>query len=361
MNELSLQQQAFQNVDPAAVAAGEAAKARIQSAYIMAYKNPRDEDQARDRILKACRRPAFAERVEFSKPIGKTHIKGPSIRFAELALREWRNVLTDIQVIYEDDFIRRTRIMAIDLETNVSFSKEINITKTVERKNNKDREVLAERINTNGEVVYVVKATEDEIHNKEAALISKAIRNEGLRIIPVDIVDEAIEVAKETLRTKDKADPDAAKKKILDAFSEIGVKPNDLRIYLGHPTDQVSPQELADLRAIYRAIKDGEARWVDYITPAEKEKTEEKIASLKNRLKKEAKLVSSDPHEPEEPPDASPFLAEMAKYLEVLPAPAYNRVLMVAGFKSAEEVDEDHQATILERMESEVQARDGGK
>jgi hypothetical protein len=275
----------LQYVDPAAVAAAEAAKARIQSAYQMAIYRPRNSDESRDRILHACKRPMFAEKVEFSKPVGGKQIKGPSIRFAELALREWGNILSDVQILYEDDLVRRSRVMVVDLETNASFSKEIQINKTVERKNKADREVVGERTNTQGQVVYIVKATEDELQNKENAAISKAVRNEGLRVIPTDIVDEALATAKATLADRDKADPDQAKKKILDSFSEIGVKPKDLQKYLGHPTDSLSPKELTDLRGIYRAIKDGETSWADYTAegpketdPGEAEEAKKKIA-----------------------------------------------------------------------------------
>ena len=54
--------------DPAAVAAAEAAKARIQAAYIMAIQRPRSYDQSRIKILEACSRPAFAEKVEYRFP-----------------------------------------------------------------------------------------------------------------------------------------------------------------------------------------------------------------------------------------------------------------------------------------------------
>ncbi|MHB8123129.1 MAG: hypothetical protein ACYDG4_13345 [Desulfuromonadaceae bacterium] len=269
--------------DPAAFAAAEAAKARIQSAYVVALNRPRNVDQSRDRILHACKRPAFAERVEFSKPVGGRQIKGPSIRFAELALREWQNIMTDVMVIYEDLLIRRSKIMVIDLETNASFSKEIQIAKTVERKAPKDREVISERTNTAGEKVYIVKATDDELSNKESAAISKALRNEGLRIIPADIIDEAMDVARATLADRDKKDPDAVKKALFDSFSEIGVKPKDLQKYLKHSTDALTPAELQELRGIYRAIKDGEARWADYVTEEEKEITN--ADKLTDRLK----------------------------------------------------------------------------
>lgn len=269
MNELVRQNQ-YQ--DPAIVAAAESAKARIQAAYMVAINKNRDVDESRDRILHACKRPAFAERVEFSKPVGGRHIKGPSIRFAELALREWGNIMSDVQVLYEDENIRRSKVMVVDLETNASFSKEIQISKIVERRSSKDREIVGERTNTSGERVFIVKATEDEIQNKEAAQISKALRNEGLRVIPSDIVDEALDTARATLRDRDKKDPDASKKAILDSFSEIGVKPKDLAAYLKHSTDTIQPAEMQELRGIYRAIRDGEARWTDYInTPTDKE------------------------------------------------------------------------------------------
>lgn len=74
--------------DPAIAAAAESARARIESAYMVAIRRPRSYDDARSRILEACRRPLFAERVEYAKPVGGRTIKGPSVRFAELALRE---------------------------------------------------------------------------------------------------------------------------------------------------------------------------------------------------------------------------------------------------------------------------------
>lgn len=287
MNELAVRKEnggALQASDPAAVAAATAAKARIESAYVIAMNRPRDVDQARDRILHACRRPVFAERVEFSKPVGGRRITGPSIRFAELALREWGNILSDVQVVYEDENIRRTRVLVVDLETNASFSKEIQIPKVVERKSPKDRDVVTERTNTLGEKVFVVRATDEELHNKEAAAVSKAIRNEGLRVIPSDIIDEALDVARATLRDRDKKDPDAAKKAVLDAFSEIGIRPRDVQLYLKHATDQMTPAEMQDLRGIYRAIRDGEAKWSDFYQPASEIKAS--LDQLKDKVKK---------------------------------------------------------------------------
>ncbi len=308
MDELvpSRQERGLVYVDPAAVAAAETAKARIQSAYIMAYRKPRSEDQSRARILEACKRPGFAEKVEYSKPVAGRAIRGPSIRFAELALREWGNVLTETQVIYEDVNVRRVRVTTIDLETNATFSKEIQIAKTVERKQmTSDRELVGERRNTYGEQVFIVKSTDEELQNKEAAAISKAIRNEGLRLIPTDIIDEGMEVARQTLKDRDAKDPKAAKKKVLDSFSEIGVKPRDLEKLLRHSLDTVSPAELEDLRKIYQAIKDGEASWADYI--AEPQEGKEGPSSLKAQQEKvKEKLEAKKRGRPAKSPPAPP-------------------------------------------------------
>ncbi|WP_419663194.1 hypothetical protein [Desulfosarcina variabilis] len=261
----------MQLVDPAAVAAAEAAKAQIQAAYIVAMQKPRNQMQARSNILMACKRTEFAEKAEYSKPVGKHKITGPSVRFAELAIREWENVRVETVVLYEDDDVKRLRVSAIDLETNAQFSRDIQIKKTIERRSKKGREedVISERKNTYGDVVYILRATDDEMLTKESAWVSKIIRNEGLRLIPTDIIEEGLKQARETLRSKAAMDPDGEKKKIVDAFAGIGIKPTQIEKYLGHDIGTIVPAEIAELRSMYRTIRDGEASWNDYMKTAD--------------------------------------------------------------------------------------------
>ena len=260
--------------DPAAIAAAESAKARIQSAYIVALQKPRNYDNARLKILAACKRPDFAEKCSYTKPVGNGTITGPSIRFAELALREWGNITYSNQVVFDDENVRRISVTVTDLESNATFSKEIQITKTVERRSNKGREVLSERLNSYGDTVYLVRATEDEVATREAALISKALRNEGLRLIPQEIIEEGMAVARQTVQSRDRKDPDAARKQLTDAFFAYGVKPMELETYLGHSLDQCQPDELQELRSIYAAIRDGEAKWAGFMETKEAERAE---------------------------------------------------------------------------------------
>lgn len=292
--------------DPAAVAAAEQVKARIQAQFIMAATRPRNYNNSRVKILDACRRPAFAAKVEYSKPVGNSSISGPSIRFAELALREWGNIDYQNTVVYDDDHCRRINIVITDLETNTTFSSSVVVIKEIERKSSKGREVISERKNSYGETVYLVKATDDEVMTRQQALISKALRNEGLRLIPQEIIEEAIEVARDTREANIKQNPDAARNKISDAFAALGIMPSELEKYLGHPLSQCSANEIADLQAVYTAVKSGDAKWADYISDDEeaKEKALSKAEELKEKLRrrKEAAQKQAQPKASAEKP-----------------------------------------------------------
>jgi len=272
------QQKSLQASDPAAVAAAEAVKARIQSAYQMAIFRPRSEAGARQKILDACKNKTFAEAAEYSKPVGGSAIKGPSIRFAELALREWGNVIVETQMLYEDMATRRVKVSVLDLETNASFGRDITISKTVERANASGREVVGQRTNTSGKAVYIVKATDDAIANKESAQISKVVRNEGLRLIPADIVEEAMDEVHRTLKSATSKDLKTERKKVADAFLTLGVPVDEIESYLGRSIERATDDDIVNLRSVYNTIKSGESKWADYMYQAEKEQKAEQRA-----------------------------------------------------------------------------------
>src|ERR1051325_11866299 len=80
-----------------AVAARE--EAAVKARYIMALERPRDLDLVRQRLLKECERPGFAQVAIYAKPVGEKKVRGLSIRFAEAAIRNFTNVLTEVNVI----------------------------------------------------------------------------------------------------------------------------------------------------------------------------------------------------------------------------------------------------------------------
>ena len=264
-----------QQYEMQAVAAAKGAEAEIQSAYIMALKKPRNEEDARIAIMRTCGNKRFAQKAMYSKPVGGKNIVGPSIRLVEELIRQWGNIIVKQDTTYEDPVKRVVRIGVIDLESNARYSKESVVEKTVERKVAADREILGERVNTKGERVFIVKATEDELQNKEAANASKIIRNNALRLIPEHITDEAVSIVGETMRAKAAVDPDAERRRVLSQFGELGIMPSGLEQYLGHPIAQVTPDELAELTSIANSIRDGQAKWADFLAQGQQPATPE--------------------------------------------------------------------------------------
>jgi len=207
-------------------------RAQVQARYTLAISKPRDLDQVRQRILKECRRPGFAEVAMYSKPVGRSKIEGLSIRFAEMAQRNMTNIAADSMVIYEDRTQRIVRVTVTDVEANVPLSVDVTVSKTVERSSHNDREVLGTRQNSSGRTTYIVACTDDELLVKQNALLSKAKRNLILALLPGDIADEAKQVAIETQRDRDKQDPDTQRRRVFDAFAEIGITPPEIKEYL---------------------------------------------------------------------------------------------------------------------------------
>lgn len=251
------------SVETASTAIAAQAKAMVESRYIMAMRNPRNWDAVRQELLKECKRPSFAHNKSayYVKPIGEG-VEGLGIRFVEVALRCMKNVLVETTMIFEDEMKEVHRVAVTDLEANITYPLDVRVSKTVERsKPMDDGTCISVRMNSRQKPVYTVKANDDDLLNKRGALISKAIRTLGLRIIPGDLCDEAEDLIKRIRLDKAAQDPEAERKRIIDAFAEIGVTAVDLVSYLNHDIAKCSPAQIVQLRGIYGAIRDGEATW----------------------------------------------------------------------------------------------------
>lgn len=291
----------------AAIAMAAKQKAVVEARYKMALARPRDIDKVRQNMLKDAKRPNFAAVAIYHKPIGKG-VEGPSIRFVEAAIRNMTNILTETDTVSEDDERRVIRVAVSDLETNTYFSQDVTVTKTVERnKLPQGEKPIRVRTNSKGQPVYILHATDDDILNKQNALISKAVRTLGLRLIPGDLVDEALWYVRQTMATQDAQNPDAAKNRIIDAFAMLGVGVENLKEYLGHELSSITPNELQTLRALYSAIKDGETSWKAVMD----DKAEKEAEAARATGKKQAATATAQKaEEPQNQP--SPAVEEPA-------------------------------------------------
>jgi hypothetical protein len=263
--------------DTAPAAAAAAARALIEAAFVVAAKKPRDIDVFRERVKKDCQRPGFAETALYHRPVGRERDPATgewrdaiainfSIRFIESALQHWRNVDISTYITYEDRSRALMTVKVLDLETNVSYSTPAMLDKVVERKEiKKGRVALGVRENSYGDTVYLVEATKDEFRNVIGAERSKLIRDNGQRLLPRDVLEEAREVIERTVSSETAKDPDSAKKKVLDRFLSLGISAAMLKEYLGpdQPIESLTVDGLANLGALFNGLKEGSFTWPD--------------------------------------------------------------------------------------------------
>ena len=289
------------------------AQAAIQARYIMALQRPRNPDAFRVRLLHECERPGFADAALYELPRGGKKIRGLTARFAETAARLWGNLDDQARVTYEDEEMVMIAVSVTDLESNVTHSNELIIPKTTERREAGDRTVLGQRLNSEGKPVYLVLATEDEMLQRRNALVSKSKRNETIRMLPADVLEEAKSRIFATRESEIKKDPDAARKKTIDAFTELGVGPDDLVTYLGIDLQKASPAQIDELRQLYVAIKDGETTWNRVLKERATEDSSEEESPFLQKLreraaesaKKRAAASDKKPADAQKPPAAA--------------------------------------------------------
>lgn len=245
------------------------ATADVTARWTMAMRMPRDMAEVRQKIMLECRRPGFADAAIYEVPRGADKIKGLSIRFAEVALRCLGNASCEAQTLYDSDTERIIRITATDFETNATWSRDITVKKTVERKFlKKGQRAIRDRINSGGDRIYIVEATDDDVATKEAALISKASRTAILRLIPGHLQDEAFALCEKTYADKAAKDPEAEKNQMLDAFAGLNIMPVAIVEWLGHAIELTTPAELVELRKLFGALRDGETTFPSAVESA---------------------------------------------------------------------------------------------
>lgn len=287
--------------ETAGLAVAAQARAMVEARCVMALQRPRSFDVVRSRLMVEAKRPGFARVAKYSKPMGNKPIVGPSIRFAEAALRCMSNVTAETFVVYSDDEKTIVRVVVGDLETNVQMSKDVVVERRVERsRTSPGQKVYGQRVNSYGKPVYLVQATDDEMLAKEGSLVSKALRTLVLRLLPGDILDDVMAEVDRTAANETAKDPGAERKRLIDAFADVAVRADELTEYVGHSLESLAPAELKDLRGLWVAIRDGVVTW------------HEVLAERKAERSAPAAPPSSDASQPQ-PADAKPSKATGAK------------------------------------------------
>jgi len=228
--------------------------AEIQAAYVMAMRNPRNEGDCYGKIVRACERPTFAEGVRYVFPRGQTQVEGPSVKFARESARCWGNIQYGYRVTDATDERTTVEGWAVDLETNARVVASLTFKNLVQRKRS-------------GQTVWILPDERDyrELVAKNGAV---AERNAILKMLPPDVIEDALRVARETLvkaaKGEIKQDKPATIRRLVAAFRDVGVTGEMIEAKLAHALDLITEEELADLRGIFAALRDGQAKREDY-------------------------------------------------------------------------------------------------
>lgn len=255
-----------------AIAAAQARElAEVHAMMAFSKANPRNLEAMRQNMLAECSRPTFAEKAVYDLPFGGESVRGPTIRFAEGAMRHLENCSIDATLISSTSATSRVpgsetwRCTLKDFQSVRSWSLEVTVERSVERHSAKGRHVYYVRTKANGDTVNVVEPSEAEYLGKKNSAISKTQRNLILKWLGPDLLEECAARIRDTL-ARDAADNlEARRRSMIDAFATIGVSVSELERVAKQPLDTLSPQQVVDLRAIYNGIRDGVATWADVL------------------------------------------------------------------------------------------------
>lgn len=269
-------------VDPGAVAVAEREKSEVQASIMLAKMSPRHEISSFAKIMKSLERPGLAEKSRYRYPRGKTVVEGPSVVLARELAKCWGNIRSGWRVVSATPTNIHIKGYALDLESNTYTESEDSFTPKIQRKMQDDH---------GNAITKWVDPDERELReliNKRAALLE---RNSILKILPADLINDAMEKAKETIRIAASSDLKSNKsdslKKLAKAFSDIGVSPQQIEEYIGCNIEAINDAQLADLREVYNSIKEGAAKVSEFFVHKtsignEMEEALKKLVSGKN-------------------------------------------------------------------------------
>lgn len=229
----------------------------VQAAMIIAKKFPRDEAQAYDRIMRACKRKGLAEQAEYTYPRGSTKVNGVTIRLAESAARGWGNVDFGIIEIEQKAGYSEMMAYAWDLETNVRVTKIFTV-RHIREKRGGNENLTDPR----------------DIYEAVANFGARRLRACILGIIPGDVIDAAKDECRKTLKGAYKEPLEDRFRKIVTVFeTEYQVSQKQVEDYLGYNLKEVNENDYIRMQGVYRSLRDGMATVQSFFKRVEPAKT----------------------------------------------------------------------------------------
>lgn len=232
------------------------AVAEAQGKLIIAKQFPRDEIQAYDRAMQACKRKELAEKALYSYPRSGSTVEGASIRLAEELARCWGNIDFGIKELSQKTGESEMLAYCWDMETNTMSSQQF----------------VVPHIRETQKGAVPLKNSRD-IYENNANMAGRRLRARILAVLPPDLVNDAIAECKKTIAGRNDTPLIDRIKKMVTLFAKLGVRQETIEKRLGRPIEDMTPDDLAEYVAIYNSLKDGihsVSEWFDIKTNADK-------------------------------------------------------------------------------------------
>ncbi len=256
------------------VEVGRAAQ-EVMAAITSAKKFPRDEQAARQKILTACKRVALAEVAMYSYPRGGTQVTGPSIRLAEVLAQNWGNLHHGIMELEKNADQTVSLAFCKDLETNNYHTVQFIIEHT--RKVGKEYKKLVDP---------------RDIYEHSANLSARRLRNCILKVIPPDVLNDAVAQCDKTLAGDQSVPIQDRIRDMLTGFDSYSVTQAMIEERIGHKIDATNEHEIIALKKVFISIKDGMAKREDYFKVPRTDSQE--ITDLNDRIGELEKKKQAD-------------------------------------------------------------------
>jgi hypothetical protein len=264
--------------------------AEVQGQMILAKKFPRDEIRARDKIINSCMRKGLAEVSQFSFSRGGSEVTGPSIDLLTVVAAHWGNILHSWRELSRTNGASEIEAFAWDMESNTKVSRTLAVKHIRDTK--KGPKVVTE---------------ERDINELCANWASRWVRTCLEKIIPPDIIDDAVAQCNATLNSNAEVTPERIKNMIAQ-FSEFSITKEMIEGRLQRRVDSMTPSQLVSISRIYKSMKDGMSKpedWFD-MSAGKKDVVEAKtddVGAEKQKVaeKKKTEKAASKPIETDDP------------------------------------------------------------
>lgn len=277
-------------VDALVQASSQREIAEAQGAMLIAQRFPRDEANARERILIACQRPGLAKGAMYTYARGGSDITGPSIRLAEAIARTWGNLTFGVRELEQRPGESTVEAFAWDLESNVRQVKTFQV-----------KHVRYTKSRGN----YALDDPRD-IYEMTANQGARRVRACILGLIPGDIVEDAVEQCEATLKAHADTSP-AGIKKMVELFAKYGVTKEQIEGRIQRKLDAITAAQMVGLHKVYTSLKDGMSGAADwFLTPGAAEAEVEAQggnAGVKDALRRKGAKATEPAPDPESPAD----------------------------------------------------------